>query len=453
MLTQSRNLILFVTFSLLCSLVFGIRQGVSASTPPTVTNEAQNWKKYNQAFGQKISMVSANDGWIMMYTGNLILLFHWDGNKWNDEGMITTPLRSILFADICMVSPDDGWIVLGEPIGSTPSARSIIYRWNGNAWNEFTIMGSPSGTELVAVDMVSATEGWALSVFNSGSIFYHWNDSSWTQHTTIWLPDIIDQDIKMVSSTDGWATGYGGNIYHWNGSTWSKSPSPVASYLHAISFASSTDGWIVGEGGVILHWNGTSWTQFTSPVKTILRSISMVSASAGWAIGGNGNMDDPGVILKWDGISWSRFASFSEGLLMDIDMTSAYDGWITGTSGAYHYEPASLTSNYASGSIGSYFNLTGSGYPPNNPVSITLNNHSLSSSITTDTGGNFTFTLRTSQADPGVYYVTASINPKATASLILDPKFPSRSQDGNWPVIDLPGGLAYQQQFLPLITR
>lgn len=452
MFAQIKHHALLIIVAFLFALCFEREQLVAANPPVNKTAESPTWEAFPQAYGHRISMASADDGWIMMYTGNRIFLFHWDGVSWQSAGTITSPLEAIIRGDINMVSPTDGWIVLGEPIGDE-TTKSALYRWNGSNWTHYITLTDPNGISLAAIDMLSATDGWAIGSHKFGSFFYHWNGSSWGPHTTIWYNNYVDQDIDMLSSTHGWAAGWQGTIYRWDGISWQKATSPVTTYLRSIDVVSPTDGWIVGEAGVILHWNGSAWSQIASPVTTDLASISVASARDAWAVGGTGDINDPGVILHWDGSDWSQAASYTTDGFNDIQMISGYDGWIVGFSAAYHYDPSFLSSNYHTGKTGSYFNISGSDYPPDSPVEITVNDHLLPSSLTTDASGNITFTFGTAQADPGSYEVTASVNPEATTRFTLSPDDPLRSKVGTWPVIDIPAGIAFRDIFLPLVSR
>ena len=55
---------------------------------------------------------------------------------------------------------------------------------------------------------------------------------------------------------------------------------------------------------------------------------------------------------------------------------------------------------------------------------------------------------------PGRYFVTAAVNPSATADFTLDPNAPLRPQEGSGPVHNVPGGIAFAEfVYLPLVCR
>jgi len=113
-----------------------------------------------------------------------------------------------------------------------------------------------------------------------------------------------------------------------------------------------------------------------------------------------------------------------------------------------------LTINHPDGAPGSYFTLTGSGFPANATATISANEHELGT-VPIDAIGGFTFLLSTTNADEGIYMITASVNPSATTQLILDATEPIRPQEGTGSIIDIPEGIAVtnRQIFLPLLQR
>ncbi|MBU0511338.1 MAG: calcium-binding protein [Chloroflexi bacterium] len=114
---------------------------------------------------------------------------------------------------------------------------------------------------------------------------------------------------------------------------------------------------------------------------------------------------------------------------------------------------ASLHINYPNGAPGSYFTLTGHGFPASDTATISANGHELGS-IPVDANGDFTFLFSTTNADEGIYMITASVNPSATTQLILDAAEPIRPQEGTGSIIDIPVGIAFTNQvFLPLLQR
>ena len=430
---------------------------VAEPTRPSSTQGIRWVVQDNTIFGDRIDMVSADDGWILkLNRSKEAHLYRWNGDRWSFFS--TLPHTQIIRSgDISMVSPSDGWVVLGGPLSSLlggPPGESIIYHWDGNKWSYFdTISIPPEDISLATVKMISTSDGWATGSFLWGNFYYHWNGTSWENVKKI-FKDYDKRDLDMFSPSIGWAVGDG--ISHWNGSDWLIIPSPVDRILRSVSMVSENDGWIVGGGYnqacVILHWDGVEWAEQVCPIESGLMAVDMVSVDDGWAVG------EYGTILHWDGISWSKIpypTPPTDQPILAIDMVSSTRGWFTGLAGGtYSYEVVpELTSNSADGSPGSFFTLTGSDYPANKVATVNVNGQDLGTVIT-DEAGRFSLILSTANADEGIYITTVSVNPAATTQFILDAGAPLRPQEGEATEISVPAGIALTEQlFLPNISR
>ena len=126
----------------------------------------------------------------------------------------------------------------------------------------------------------------------------------------------------------------------WN---WNKVASPTKAYLQSVTMVSSTDGWAVGFGGAIIRWDGTKWNNVTSPTKYALVSVDMVSSTEGWAIAQrtDGYQTNQSII-RWDGTSWNNVTSPTAGMLTSLDMVNSTDGWIVGADGVYRWQEVAV---------------------------------------------------------------------------------------------------------------
>ncbi|MBU0511337.1 MAG: calcium-binding protein [Chloroflexi bacterium] len=159
---------------------------------------------------------------------------------------------------------------------------------------------------------------------------------------------------------------------------------------------------------------------------------------------GNWTSGSFGLDISADG----RYVAFSSGAtnLVPNDTSFAEDVYV-------HESEANLTINYPDGAPGSYFTVTGSRFPANATATISANGHELGT-VLVDASGGFSFIFSTTNADEGIYMITASVNPSATTQLILDAAEPIRPQEGTGSIIDIPGGIAFTNQiFLPLLQR
>lgn len=112
-----------------------------------------------------------------------------------------------------------------------------------------------------------------------------------------------------------------------------------------------------------------------------------------------------------------------------------------------------LTLNYNTGAPGSILHVTGAGYPADSTATVTLNNQTLGT-VDTDSNGEFSLLLSTTNGDEGAYALTVSVNPSATTFFSLDLGKPVRPQEGDGTLFDVPPGIALTKSaFLPAILR
>lgn len=119
----------------------------------------------------------------------------------------------------------------------------------------------------------------------------------------------------------------------------------------------------------------------------------------------------------------------------------------------FFVQPPTLAINYPSGAPGSYLNLTGDNYPPNQTATIYLNDVTLGTAPIS-ASGTFTFTLTTEEATEGTYLITASVNPTATVKFVLDSDSEVRPLEGSYLTFEVPAEAAYTfEAYLTLILN
>ena len=381
-----------------------------------------NWIPVNEPYTKNvtgINMLSTTNGWAfgnggVVAQGNAI---HWTGSEW-----LKTQAMSATGGDFFTDSNGTtGWGV---------GWFGRIYQLNDASWS---LVASPVNNNLNAVDMLSTDEAWAVGI---GTIL-HYTDSEWITVTVPTTNRI--NDISMISPTNGWAVGEQGMILKWDGISWQINSIGSFPDLTSIKMVGSS-GWIVGEEGKILRWDGMIWSPQTSPTTSNLNDVELYAADEGWAVG------NQGTVLHWNGTNWTQVNSPSMLNLQAIAYSTLHELWAAGSNGLIlHYEfHPTLTINFSTGSPGSFFTISGSQYPPNQLVQITVNGQSIGS-IQSSAAGTFNFILSTSNADEGMYSVTAAVNPHATVHFILDNDGIIRPQEGNYVLFDVPAGIAYTQ--------
>lgn len=444
--------VLAISLTFVISLLAGYpKPAASAPTQPGDWTIRTGGDFFSQ---QRLSMADETNGWVLAfsYTNDVTTayLIKYEDLSWSiSSGATATHSQQIVKADIEMISANDGWLVLGGGLGSA-LAESSVFRWDGSNWNFFTTITDPNGISLTSLDALSANSVWALGGGNFWGTLYHWNGSTWNYAGKtpggVWADDGLD----MLTANDGWAVGYKGAIAHWDGTTLVEVTSPTTTNLTAVSMVDSSTGWAVGEAGTILVWDGSTWTIDTSPTTANLHKIQMISADEGWIVGSN-------VVLYWDGIQWSPVTMPVADNFRDIDMLSASDGWMIGDDNILQYDVPvpQLVMNYISGAPSSYFTVIGTYFPANGTAEISVNGRVLGT-VPVNSGGVFYFQLSTDDADEGIYYVTASVNPTVTKQFILDNTEPVRPED-LVVVLDtfaVPAGIVFNELlYLPSITR
>lgn len=108
--------------------------------------------------------------------------------------------------------------------------------------------------------------------------------------------------------------------------------------------------------------------------------------------------------------------------------------------------------NYQSGAPGSYFNVSGTGFPPNDTAAILANNHLLDE-LSVDGSGAISFTLTTEEASAGTYHLRTTVNPSGGARFVLNLAEPVRPREGDLPLVEVPDGLILHYVYLPLALR
>jgi hypothetical protein len=114
------------------------------------------------------------------------------------------------------------------------------------------------------------------------------------------------------------------------------------------------------------------------------------------------------------------------------------------------YNPQ-LYINHTEGQPGSYFRITGYGYPAYSQAAIMVNGRYLAG-VTVDGYGYFVFQFNTDQADDGLYVIVVSVNPGAATQFTLDSSSPNLWPEEFGEVFSMPEGIALTKFiYLPVI--
>lgn len=207
-------------------------------------------------------------------------------------------------------------------------------------------------TQLTAIGMSSATDGWAMGqTYTNGNTSddpvdaLHYTNGQWKSVKTAVVGEI--KVIRMFSAMDGWAIG--DRVYHYNGVAWQQVTIPGGyGDFTTLSAVSPTEIWIASDSPIpghalILHYDGQSWTRQPTPAvegtdSFVVNGLSMLSATEGWAAGYGmrsdvGSYPPPpiGAILHYHNGVWQLAKTLRGYNLFSISMGSATDGWVGGS--------------------------------------------------------------------------------------------------------------------------
>jgi uncharacterized repeat protein (TIGR01451 family) len=207
---------------------------------------------------------------------------------------------------------------------------------------------SPTNKALYDVKMVSSTDGWAVGGSNT---ILRWDGNVWYEvdHPFDHSPFSFLRSIGIVSANDVWFVGHwwyddpfypAPRLLHWNGSELtSHSIVGGGLGLRDIAMLSSTEGWVVGGRGTVGYWNGETWSYVWIPTlehecdqATLPRPCHFSSVSMLSPAEG-WIVGEYRNIWRWDGNEWTRVESTLDQELNQVRMVSSTDGWIVGEGG------------------------------------------------------------------------------------------------------------------------
>jgi hypothetical protein len=207
---------------------------------------------------------ASNDVWAVGEAGTIL---RFDGTAW-------APVAGVTTSDVAAVwgsSASNVWL----------AATSKMYRWNGSAWSNTTVVGSMQGLSGTGPnDIWLATEGayakhytgttWATVMPGASSTVFavlalsasnvwastdtqmrSYNGSTWTGFST---SNAVFVSLYGTAAANVWGVG-GTKIGHWTGAAWDvTTPAGVTMSLRGVH-GTGTDVWVVGSGPTILHRN------------------------------------------------------------------------------------------------------------------------------------------------------------------------------------------------------
>ena len=244
---------------------------------------------------------------------------------WYNVGRPADQPASAYITDISMVSSTEGWLTTSQGMA----------KYTSGTWSfQTATQGSQVQSPVVKLDMIDASNGWAVGYSGSLGTIWRYQNNAWSVYTSTY--DVELQDIDMITTTDGWAVGEGGHIAHYDGTQWASFTSPTQFYLTSVSMFSSSAGWAGGDNGTMLMYDGTAWTQQNFPAGSLIMDVLAVSATEAWALGGP---SDP--LFHYTQGAWTTVTNPATSGLFALD-GNASEWWAAGEE-FVHYVNGVLT--------------------------------------------------------------------------------------------------------------
>lgn len=323
--------------------------GNNAQTPVIVHWDGRKWSSATAGLpaGTGLDTVAASspgNAWALgsarlagSKRGTTPVILHWNGGAWQP---VPSPVPPDSFlSSVSVTSPADAWAVgiyFTSPAHLPSSERPIALHWNGSAWQRVPLprlaMPPGGGAQLTRVSVTSASNAWAVGVFQSSQGNYqagfvlHWNGSSWRQVPS--APASVGDPVAVAASATRYAWLTAGSVAGlWNGSDWTTVPVPLVGthfgdrggQVSALAVSGHV-AWLAGDycatplacgnGLLLLRWTGVAW-QFTPPPANtaVIFGLAVTSPTNAWAVGytppATSEEKARMVILHWNGSKWS----------------------------------------------------------------------------------------------------------------------------------------------------
>jgi len=236
---------------------------------------------------------------------------------------------------MAMVSASDGWAIVAPTASSAALAHYTGGRWmlSGDSY---------AGVSLTDIAMDAHDDGWAVGAYAdqvSGGVVLRYSGGRWDQVPTPPIP-FAGQRVWAFSSSQVLVLASLPNeqsaLLRYNNGAWAETVSPRG--ITDMSVLSAADVWAACFDGHILHEHGGRWATYTiggqaSGQGTQPLAISMLSDSDGWAAGLTNATPQGMFLARFDGHTWTRVlgpAASGPTEIHSIAMVSPNEGWAGG---------------------------------------------------------------------------------------------------------------------------
>jgi len=146
-------------------------------------------------FVPAITALSHNDVWVAgsitpsVRSGTCPLAFHWDGKRWREVWLVTSPQDvSLLERTYDGVAQGSAWHL--SVMAATPSGHvwavgdpdQFALEWDGHSWQvvaAFSGAGATEGVALTSLSAASDSDIWAAGGGGTPWNAFHWDGTTW----------------------------------------------------------------------------------------------------------------------------------------------------------------------------------------------------------------------------------------------------------------------------------
>lgn len=293
---------------------------------------------------QSVSALSSTDVWAVgsktTLTRRTPNIQHWDGTAWT---RIRAPHAGYLsqLSAVSMASATEGFAGGNYRQTTQDPLLPFMLHWDGSAWRRVPCP-IPEGAQYVEVyDVADVAPGdaWLVGSTDSGALIEHWDGNAWTVVDNPGTRDLTS--VSALTTDDVWADGPAG-LMHWDGSSWSVDTEDSYGYLASISVHAADDVWAAGSisgAYVTEHWDGTAWTRVSVPegkgTRPGFADIDILTGDDVWAVGGKQiNKQYVSVTYHWNGTRWKGAMTpqgSGENYLWSVETNAPDDAWAVGS--------------------------------------------------------------------------------------------------------------------------
>ena len=353
-------------------------------------------------------------------------VYCWGENEAGQLGDTTTTSRLTPVAAETPSGQSIAQVAAGESHTCAVDDQGRVYCWGYNSYGQLGNAANQNAARPVAVQNLSNVTDIALGRNHTCAISASGRLSCWGMNYSGQLGNSTLLNSSVPTNVDGMTSGvadiFAGGLY-------------TCDRLEDGRVFCWGDNWSGNLG------DGSTYSRYTPIPITVLGSDSRLLAL--------GDQHACAVTTAGAAKCWGANSSGQVG--------DGSQPWQLAPLSLLYFGVPRLSINYPSGQHGSFFQVAGSGFWPNIATAVLINDHPLTSTITTGVDGRLAFTLNTA-AETGSslqrYVVRLDLDPEQSVLFDLVDTAPLHPAENNMPILNLLPAIGLDQFiFLPLQFR